>query len=114
MTYKLLNQKGAHFVCLEDGTKIPCQVSATVQVMYEKCRVTVEALCDEVLGKPEDAKLRFIDGVLTYGNYLLDNVSNVEIIPGTPDPDFKIGKITFTVHCDLPDTTEQPKPYVSK
>jgi len=111
MKYKLLNKKGAHFVCLEDGTNIPCQVSATTQVMYEKCRVTVEALCDERIGTPDDPKLRLVNGVLTYGKYVLDEVSDIEYTPGTADPDFKIGTITFTVNCELPDTIEQPKPY---
>ena len=111
MTYKLLNKKGAHFVCLEDGTSLPCQVSATVQVMFEKCRVTVEALCDERLGKPDDPKLRLVNGVLTYGRHLLENVSDIEFKPGTPGEEGKIGTITFTINCELPDTIEQPKPY---
>lgn len=111
MKYKLLNKGGVHFVCLEDGTNIPVQVSATVQVMREKCIVKVDALCDERLGTPDDPKLRLIDGVLTYGRYVLDEVTDVEYTPGAPEPDHKIGQITFTVYCELPDTIEQTKPY---
>lgn len=111
MKYKLLNKKGAHFVCLEDGTSIPLQVSATLQVMFEKCRVTVEAFCDERFGTPDDPKLRFDGGGLTYGKHVLDNVQILSYKKGTSDPEWESGKITFVVYCDLPDTTEQPKSY---
>jgi hypothetical protein len=30
---------------------------------------------------------------------------------GAAVPDWEIGKITFVVECELPDTNEQPKPY---
>ena len=111
MKYKLLNMKGAHFVCLEDGTKIPCQVSATVQVMYQDCLVRVEALCDERLGAPDDPKLIFFEYCLTYGRYVLDNISDIVFCPGVPGTEGKMGSIFFTVACELPDTIEQPKPY---
>jgi hypothetical protein len=111
MKYKLLNKKGAHFVCLEDGTQVPCQVSATTQVMFEKAIVTVEALCDERLGTPDDPKLKFQDGVLTYGKYILEGVNVLSYKKGAAVPDWEIGKITFVVECELPDTNEQPKPY---
>jgi hypothetical protein len=111
MKYKLLNKKGAHFVCLEDGTQIPLQVSATVQFMFEKCRTTVEAFCDERMGLPDDPKLRFKNGGLTYGQYVLDGAQVLSYKKGTQGMDWTPGIICFTVDCELPDTIEQPKPY---
>lgn len=111
MKYLLLNQRGLHFVCLEDGTKIPVQVSATVQVQREKCIVTVESLCDERMGLPEDPRLRFVDGVLTYDKLVLDNAKVLSYKPGVAGPSGDIGRITFVVECELPDTIEQPKLY---
>ena len=111
MKYKLLNRGGVHFVCLEDGTNIPCQVSASLQVMKEKCEVRVVAICDERLGMKDDVKLRFSGGVLTYGHHVLDNIKDVFVTPGTPDPHWKMREISFIVECELPDTIEQPKPY---
>lgn len=104
-----------HLVCLGDGTNIPCQVSATAQFLREKCLVNVKALCDERLGSPDDPKLRFLGGVLTYGRHVLDNVKDVEVLDGlalTDDGKGEMGRISFTVECELPDTIEQPKPYL--
>lgn len=96
---------------MEDGTQIPLQVSATVQVMFEKCRTTVEAFCDERMGAPDDPKLRFEGGVLTYGQYVLDGAQVLSYKKGTQGPDWIPGTICFIVDCELPDTVEQPKPY---
>ena len=116
MKYKLLNQRGMHIVCLEDGTKIPVQVSAMTQIQREKCVVTVEALCDKRIGTEEDVKLNFSEGVLTYGKYTLDNAQVLSYKKGTGGPGYEqdkweLGRITFVVDCELPDTNEQPKPY---
>jgi hypothetical protein len=111
MKYKLLNKGGVHFVCLEDGTNIPCQVSASLQVMKEKCEVRVVALCDERLGANDDPKLRLVDRVLTYGRYVLDDISGVVLECGEHGPEGAMSKVFFTVVCDLPNTIEQPKPY---
>jgi hypothetical protein len=111
MKYKLLNHNGMHLICLEDNTRIPCQVSATSQTQREKCVVRVDALLDERLGARTDPKLNFSDGVLTYGKYVLDDISDVVTTAGTSEPEWVNGTISFTVVCDLPDTVPQPKPY---
>ena len=116
MKFKLLNQRGMHIVCLEDGTKIPCQVSAITQIQREACRVTVEALCDKRIGTDEDVKLSFQYGFLTYGKYILDNATVLSYKEGTgvhgdEQDKWELGRVTFVVDCDLPDTVEQPKPY---
>lgn len=108
MTYKLLNKGGIHLVTLEDGTNIPCQVSATMQAIKDACEVTVKALFDERLGLKEDPKLRIICGVLRYGKYTLDNVEILEMTTGKKED---IGTITFKLKAELPDTVDQPKPY---
>jgi hypothetical protein len=111
MRYKLLNTKGMHILCLEDGTRVPAQVSSTTQILREKCRVRVKAFCDERLGTADDTKLKLVDGVLTYGKYILDDISELHYDEGKKDPEFIMGTVSFTVDCDLPETIEQPKPY---
>lgn len=113
MKYRLLNKSGIHYVCLEDGTNIPVQVSAITQIMREKPIVTVEALCDKRLGLHEDVRLSFEDGILSYGKYVLDEAQVLSYKKGTGEPEWEMGKITFVVECDLPDTIEQPKPYLA-
>lgn len=111
MKYRLLNKRGMHIVCLEDGTSIPAQVSAITQIQREKPIVTVEALFDKRLGSPEDVRLSFEDGILSYGKYVLDEAQVLFYKKGTSEPEWEMGKIAFVVECELPDTIEQPKPY---
>ena len=112
MTYKLLCTNGAMFVCLENGIKIPLQTSSVItQVQREKARVALEAYLDDRIGTPSDVKLTFENNQVKFGDYVLDNIEDAQLIVGDAQ---NMTIIRFSVTCSIVDTIEAPKKYFEK
>ena len=109
MKYKLLAEKGMHFVCLDDGTKIPCQTKTTV-TQYQRLAAVVDvvALCQSV--EVPGGWLLFKEGGIYMGNIRLLNLDKVWFKPDyTMHEKGHLGHCHFTVEAELVDTIEQPK-----
>jgi hypothetical protein len=109
MKYKLLVQNGIHFVCLEDGTKIPYQVSSIVtQMNRNAATVEVVVLCRTVEAKDSWP-------VFKHGGLYMNGARLAELDKVWFKPDYGIhnsgvcGQCNFTVDVELIDTIETPK-----
>jgi len=106
MKYKLLTEKGTHFVCLEDGTKIPGQVKMTIiQYLRDVVLAQIVATQDNDLC-PDGLILKqgmlFLNGVELSGTLSIVRLA-------APDEQ-QATRVYFEVYVDLVDTIEQPKP----
>jgi hypothetical protein len=109
MKYKLLTEKGTHFVCLDDGTKIPRQQTTVVtQFLREETIATVTAVQDNKLLKDG---LILTDGALFLNGKELSGIGDLKYCDPSDGQDY--GTVTFSVSVELVDTVEKPKPIAS-
>ena len=108
MKYKLLTEKGVHFVCLEDGTKIPLQIKTRIeQTLKDEAFATVTAYADErMLGGLRAIKNDVAE--LYLGEKKLTDLRFVYIAEGATSEDMTT--VGFSCYVELVDTVEQPKP----
>ena len=108
MKYKLLTEKGLHLVCLEDGTRIPCQITTTVtQYCREPAIASVVCFCSQF--KANCNWLLFEEGRVKMGGFILEGLGRVCFTPdfSMGDAGF-LGRIKFEVEVELVDTVEKP------
>lgn len=106
MKYKLLSEKGMQLVCLEDGTKIPFQISTTVeQYCNDSAIVTVVAYCDKKIGVGNIARLYFDAQKQTI--CLLD-IELEDLLMLSLAYRNQLSVCEFSVVCEIVDTIEKP------
>lgn len=106
--YKLLSEKGRHFVCLENGIKIPYQIETKViQYCMEKALVTASAYIDERLGRQDDIRLvfDFSSKRLSLKGDVLDGIKDMSLFTRG---EAQMACVEFTVECEIVDTVEKP------
>jgi hypothetical protein len=105
MKYKLLTEKGTHFVCLEDGTRIPLQTNTSISQYCRDMPIgNVEAMFGPMFQGP---KLEFDGANLSLNSVTLDSLLSLDVDMYADENKPWIAK--FSVYVELVDTVELPK-----
>ena len=106
MKYKLLAEKGIHFVCLDDGTKIARQVNSIVsQELKEIPIVTLSAI-----GYSNDKEGLWMDGNrVMHGDIELEGLFDFKYTTEPANSKLSVINFTFSLRAEIVDTVEAPK-----
>ena len=105
MKYKLLAEKGMHFLCIGDGRAIPRQTKTTVKQSQRECAL-VEV---SAIGYPGDDEGLVYDGKrLLFKDVELTGLLSLDIDANLKEH-VHVFTFNFSVHADVGDSSEVPK-----
>ena len=108
MKYKLLATGGKHFVCLEDGTRLPFQIYTVVtQNSYTPATVKVSAYADKRMGSPTDKRLEVDveNGTVSLCGLVLRNIRSLSV---QAVGEISLVTVEFEVDCEIVDSIQAP------